>query len=57
MDIMSAAGLDVAASVSSISYQVNLSMMKKSMDDSEQLALNELHAMLPQKGQFLDVYA
>ena len=57
MDIMSAAGLDVAASVSSISYQVNLSMMKKSMDDSEQLALNELHAMLPQKGQFLDVFA
>ena len=57
MDIMSAAGLDIGASVSSISYGVNLSMMKKSMEDSEQLALNELHAMLPQKGQFLDVYA
>ena len=57
MDPMSAAGMDMAASVSSLSYQVNLSMMKKSMDDSEQLALNELHSMLPKKGQFVDVYA
>jgi hypothetical protein len=57
MDPLSAAGMDMAASASSLSYQVNLSMMKKSMDDSEQLALNELRSMLPQKGQFLDVYA
>lgn len=57
MDIMSVAGLDVAAGVASVTHGVSLSMMKKGMEDSEQLALNELHAMLPKKGQFLDVYA
>lgn len=65
MDLMSAAALSNISTTADIPHGLSLTVMKKGMDAHEELALKQIHDMLPQqmaplgpgKGDFIDVYA
>lgn len=54
MDSM--AGMSVEHSMASVQYQASLSVAKKAMDTTEQLAVQELQMLPPTTGVF-DAYA